>query len=82
MNGFDFGLTSLFAALINMDGFDFGFKMTFNICLKFKKDAFNNRFLLQSKHPNQFIKIIQKKNIVTKTVIGNNKIRSSHIIIN
>ena len=46
---------------ISMNGFDFGFKMTFNICLKFKKDAFNNRFLLQSKHPNKFSQIIQKK---------------------
>lgn len=46
---------------ISMNGFDFGFKMTFNICLKFKKDAFNNRFLLQSKHPNKFSQIIPKK---------------------
>lgn len=46
---------------ISMNGFDFGFKMTLNICLKFKKDAFNNRFLLQSKHPNKFSQIIKKK---------------------
>ena len=70
--------SQVFTTIIEIKCIDFLLKVCFHNGFKFDKHDFNFRFLLKGIKLNVFSEVINKYDIIFKTIMGNNK-RSPHI---